>query len=211
MTYVVDVKKVTQKTLKGVKDSSGDWTYDTKLTVCQLLDNSGNLRATADITEVPLETIRIWQRSEWWPNVVEDMKRLKRMELNSRLSAIVSTALDKIEDRISNGDFVLNQKTGEVMRKPISLRDANQVAKDLLGQQIQMEKLDQHKVEVHTSTQDLLKSIAKEFANFNRKLKQGDATDIKFVEKTPERTSDAIHEKRTEGLQEGSSSVYEQA
>lgn len=188
--YLVDTKKITKQTLKGSKDSEGNWTYDTKITVAQVLDNCGNLRVTSEVTDVPVDTIRLWQKSEGWDGVVKEMRRLKRMELNTRLSGIVSSALEKIEDRLANGDFVLNQKTGEVVRKPISLKDANQVAKDLLGQQIQMEKLDQHEVEVHTSTQDLLKNIASEFAKFNRRLKQG-ATDIKFVE-----VVDAVHEER---------------
>ena len=78
--------------------------------------------------------------------------------------------------------YVLNNKTGEVVRKPVSLKDANQVAKDILGQQISMQRAE-HEVKIETDTKDLLNNLAKEFAKLNRKIKQNSAEDIQFVEK----------------------------
>ena len=188
MTYLVDIQKLSKTSLKGSKDASGDWTYDTKLTVCELLMNTGNLRLTSEVTEVPMITIRLWQKADFWPQVTQEVQRMKRQELNSRLNKIVDTALSKIEDRLENGDFFFNQKTGEVQRKQVSLRDANQVAKDILGQQISLQALDNGQAEFQTSAKELLNNLASEFAKLNKKLKQNHATDIQFVEKTKEET-----------------------
>lgn len=182
MTYLVDMKDVSRKALKGRRDVNNDWTYDTRLTVCELILQTQNHRLVAEITEVPLETIRDWKKQDWWPKIVEEVQKIKRAELNSRLTKIVDTALSKIEDRLENGDYVLNNKTGEVVRKPVSLKDANQVAKDILGQQISMQRAE-HEVKIETDTKDLLNNLAKEFAKLNRKIKQNSAEDIQFVEK----------------------------
>ena len=193
MTYLVDVKNMSKKALKGRRDAENNWTYDTKLTVCELILSTQNHRMVAEITEVPLETIRDWKKQEWWPSIVEEVQKIRRAELNSRLSKIVDSALSKIEDRLEHGDYVLNNKTGEIMRKPVSLKDANAVAKDILGQQISMNRVEAE-VKVETDAKELLKNLANEFAKLNRKLKQNSATDITFVEK--ERI-DAIHEERS--------------
>ena len=92
-------------------------------------------------------------------------------------------ALSRIEDRLENGDYVLNNKTGEIIRKPVSLRDANQVAKDILGQQISLRKAEKDSVEIQTSVKDILSQLATEFSKLNRKIKQNNATDVVFVEK----------------------------
>lgn len=183
MTYLVDINNITRKTFKGEKDDSGDWTYDTKITVCELLQNLGNARATSELTEVPMMTIRHWQKQDWWPEILHEVQKQKRLELNSRLNKIVDTALSKIEDRLENGDYFFNQKTGTIERKQVSLRDANQVAKDILGQQISLQKIDNGQADFQTSAKDLLTNLANEFAKLNKKLKQGNAEDIKFVEK----------------------------
>lgn len=182
VTYLVDMKDVSRKALKGRRDVNNDWTYDTRLTVCELILQTQNHRLVSEITEVPLETIRDWKKQDWWPNIVEEVQKIKRAELNSRLTKIVDTALSKIEDRLENGDFVLNNKTGEIIRKPVSLKDANQVAKDILGQQVSLQRAE-HEVKIETDTKDLLNNLAKEFAKLNRKIKQNSAEDIQFVEK----------------------------
>lgn len=192
MTYLVDMKAVTKNSLKGRRDAEGNWTYDTKLTACELILNTQNHRLTAELTEVPLETIRDWKKQEWWPQLVEEVQKMRRAELNTRLSKIVDSALTKIEDRLEHGDFVLNNKTGEIIRKPVSLKDANAVAKDILGQQISMNRVESE-VKVETDAKELLKNLANEFAKLNRKLKANNASDIAFIEKE---TIDAIPNQR---------------
>ena len=182
MTYLVNVQNLSKNALKGRRDKDDNWTYDTKLTVCELILQTQNHRLVAEMTEVPLETIRDWKKQEWWPDIVNEVQKIRRAELNTRLSKIVDTALTKIEDRLENGDYVLNNKTGEIIRKPVSLKDANAVAKDILGQQISMQRADSE-VKIETDAKDLLQNLAKEFAKLNRKIKQNNAEDIQFVEK----------------------------
>jgi len=183
MSYLVDVSKVARKGLQGKKDENGEWTYDTKITVAELLLSTQNMRVASEMTGVPYDTIKDWRKEDYWPQVLEEVHKMRRAELNTRLSKIVDSALTKIEDRLENGDYVLNNKTGEIMRKPVSLKDANQVAKDILGQQISLRKAEKDSVEIQTSVKDILSQLATEFSKLNRKIKQNNATDVVFVEK----------------------------
>jgi hypothetical protein len=116
--------------------------------------------------------------------------------MNTKLSKIVDKSLSVIEDRLENGDIILNNKTGDLIRKPVSLKDANSVTKDLLAHQIRVEELT-NKMEVQKETvADQLKLLAQEFSKWSRKLVQTNATDVLFKE-----IDSAIHEERKEGLQ----------
>lgn len=169
-------------TFKGRKDANGDWTYDTKVDTCALLLQTQNSRKVADITGIPYDTVLTWQKQDWWPQVKLEVERQKRAELKTRLSGIINLALEKIEDRLNHGDYILNNKTGEIERKPVSLRDANAVAKDILGQQINVERLEKEVATDQKNTNDILKALASEFAKFSSKLKKDGAVDIEFKE-----------------------------
>ena len=184
MSFLVDMSKLAKKEFRGEKDEKNQWTYETKLLVADILQQTQNLRTAAELTDVHINTIKVWTESEWWPEIVEKTKRIARAELNSRLTKIVDLALSRIEDRLENGDYVMNNKTGEIIRKPVSLRDANQVAKDILGQQIDIQKMEREEIKIDSSVSDILKNLATEFAKFNKTIKQNNATDIQFVDVT---------------------------
>jgi hypothetical protein len=69
------------------------------------------------------------------------------------------------------------------------MRDASNVLKDVLDKQIKLETLQIQEKVVVQSVPDLLKTLAAEFAKFNRKQ---NATDIPFVEVV----DNAIHDQR---------------
>ena len=195
MTYLVDMAEVAKKTLKGKKDNRELWDEETKRTVVQMFDKGATNREVSEITGVYIDNLMMWKKTDWYKQYQDELRKEKRQELNSRLSAIVNAALSKIEDRLENGDYVLNNKTGEIVRKPVSLRDANLVAKDLLGEQLKIHKMDQNQLEFSSSAQDILKGLAKEFAKFNQRLKREGAEDIQFREVSdPNLTIENKHE-----------------
>lgn len=103
-------------------------------------------------------------------------------------------------DRLENGDFFYDQKTGKVKRKPVSMTDAHRVAVDLMSRREVLRNAQaDRKEEIHSTVQDQLAVLAKEFA--------------RWVEKKPttilEPAADAVYEERPqngaeyEGLQTG--------
>lgn len=142
----------------------------------------GNMRLAAELTGVSLHTARDWKKTEWWDNLIRDLKQEQRVEAQTRLGRIAASALDIMEDRLANGEYILNNKTGELIRKPVGLRDANQAANNLLTQQARLEEMNQRQVHVSDSVGDVLKQLAGEFAKFNRNQKTKDAVEIAYKE-----------------------------
>ena len=169
----------------------------------------GNMRLVSELTGVSYQLCRMWKREPWWPELINEVKSSRNAEVNTKLSKLVDRSLEMISDRLHNGDFIWNQKTGEVVRKEVSLRDVNVVAKDLINHQINLEKLknDEVKVEDQKSIQDQLKLLANEFAKLNGR-NTGPVQDAVIVQ---EIEHDALYEGWEEGLQEGSEGIHLEA
>lgn len=189
MTEVLEDLKITKV---GKKDASGEWTWETKVDVLTAISTVGNLREVSRLTKVPLNTIMVWRKQPWYDQLNAEIKQSEREETGSKLQRIVRKAIEKVEDRLENGDWVLNNKTGQVVRKPVGMRDASNVLKDVLDKQIKLETLQIQEKVVVQSVPDLLKTLAAEFAKFNRKQNNKDAIDIPFVELA----DNAVYEER---------------
>jgi len=182
---------------------SYEWSDKTK--ACQLYMLNGNMRIVSEVTDIPYDTLSDWKRSEWWPTLVEELRAAKRAKTGVKLSNIIDTSLEVLQDRLENGDWVLNNKTGEMQRRPVSLRDATTATNNLLTRQLQMEEIADKMENNHTTVQETLTLLAREFQKMTRQKNNKSATDVEYKEIT-----NAIHEEREEGLQEGSGSVHEQ-
>lgn len=160
----------------------------------------GNMRLVAELTGVSYGLIRNWKAEPWWDQLVREIKAAKRAEVDTKLSKIVDKSLATVEDRLDNGEWAYDKKTGEAFRKPVSLLTANKVANDLLQRQkdlsgMNVEESAQDKVQ---SVQDQIALLAQEFAKFNTK---------RTIDVVAKELPNAIHEEREEGLQAGKSSV----
>lgn len=141
---------------------------------------SGNLKATAASLDIPFQTVRGWRYSEWWKELVDDLRSEDSIKLSSKLQRIAGKALDVAEDRLENGDFILNQKTGELLRRPVGLRDAHRVASDLVTKADAVLRKPQA-LEAAEQTKDILARLASAFEDFAKKDKPViNVTDVIF-------------------------------
>lgn len=189
---------------KGEKDENGNWTWETKVSFAQRMLIHGNARRACEELEVPMTTYQSWRKSDWFLELLEELKIQQKLELNNKMSTMVDKALTILEDRLDNGDFILNNKTGEIQRKQIPARDAARIATEILGKKLVMDKMDTDVKIQQDSVSDTLKTLAKEFAKFNNKLSKSNAETIDYVEVT-----DAVHDQREARLQKGSGEIYE--
>ena len=188
----MSIKEVLNSALPvAQKDENGNWTWDSKVAFVQRMLIHGNIRKASEELSIPITTINSWKTSEWFPQLVSEVKLQQKLETSNKLNQVVERGLDIVMDRMVNGDYVLNNKTGEVIRKPVQLRDASRVATDILGKKLILEKTQtEEHVQVDT-VNDTLKKLASEYAKFNKNISKQNAQTIEFVEVT-----DAIHEKR---------------
>lgn len=178
---------------------------------------TGNMQLVADHTGVSYMMIRRWVKSEWWKDLTAEVKATKRVKVDSKLTQIIDLALGKVEDRLVNGDVVMNFKTGEVERREVSMKDALKASTDLMQRQEAIEK-----IEVVDNTQkntesikDQLTMLADQFARFNGMApiqviemapSEEPDEDDEFIDEEEE-DDDAVYDEREEGLQEGECSL----
>lgn len=168
--------------------SSLQYTWSDKSKACSLYMTNGNMRTVSEVLEIPYNTLCDWKNSDWWQQLVEEIRNAKRAKVGTKLSTIIDTSLEVVLDRLQNGDYVLNNKTGKIERRKVSLRDAATVTNNLITRQLQMEEL-ADKMDTNKATvQETLTMLAKEFQKMNKQKQKALATDIDFTEvvDTPE-------------------------
>jgi hypothetical protein len=137
--------------------------------------------------KIKLPTLKLWKSSEWWKEIEQELRIQEDLQLSQRLQKIVSKSLDVVEDRLDNGDFVYDQKSGKLKRRPVAMKDAHKVVMDmqerrevLVDRHIQNESISTDKIE------KTLEGLAAEFARIAKKVtadpKHLEVTDVVFGE-----------------------------
>ena len=138
--------------------------------------------------------------------MVAEIRATQRAKTGQRLTDIIQSSLEVVSDRLENGDIVLNNKTGELIRKPVSLKDAATVTNNLMTRQLQMEEIADKMENTSVSVNETLKLLATEFQKWSKRITRDKAQDIDFKEQI-----NAIHEERETRLQEGSGTLHLEA
>lgn len=200
--------KLSNVNKKHYKNES--WPKEKKLQVVAQWLSIGNLRLVSEVSGVSYGIIRQWRIQPWWKEFEDEIRRTEGVQLDSKMSRIITKALDAVEDRLENGEEVLNNKTGEIVRKPVRLSDANKVATDMAKARTDL-RTEAANVGVIQAIpiQEQLKILAQEFARMTSG-KRGEVIEVETVEVLREdadnvifeEDDDALYEEREEGLQE---------
>lgn len=179
------------------------YTPDQKMQAVEHYIATGNLKLVSALTEIPYITIRQWKAKPWWRDYEKELDAGRRFKVNKKLSKIIDRGLEVMDDRLENGDFVFDQVKGEIVRRPVTLKDANSAVTNLMQRQgvLEQQNNQDYNQDTTKTIQEQLVLLAAEFAKFNGRSKAGAET-IEFKD------SHAIHEEREEGLQDGSEEIY---
>ena len=161
----------------------GWWSDKKRLEVLTTFLATGSQAHTSAITGVPEETIRSWRKADWWTERAKEMKADSHLQLDKKLSGVMEKALDAVVDRIENGEFMYDPRTGEIKRIPPKLRDVQKVTNDMIDKKILLDKIQKGKEEQvkQQITADHLVLLAKEFAKFATGKAPPESDDIKSV------------------------------
>lgn len=121
-------------TNRAVSATGKWWSEPQKLEAVKTYLMTGNVALTASLLKIPEDTLRRWVRMPWWAEVVDDFKSQDELQLSAKLKKIVEKTFDVVQDRLEHGDFVYDQKTGQMRRKPVAMKDAHKVGVDLHAQ-----------------------------------------------------------------------------
>jgi transposase-like protein len=149
------------------------WSDKQKLEAVNSFLLLGNVSLVSRILGIPRITLQVWKASNWWKELVDEIKLQDRIELSNKMKKIVSAAHAVVEDRLINGDMVVTPK-GEMIRKPVAMKDAHRVAVDLLNQKDVIEKaMSKEPGAEGEGSSDKLEVLAERFAMFaTKKIEQ---------------------------------------
>lgn len=161
----------------------------------------GSIELTAATLRIAPRTLWLWKKTEWWNELVNEVKKEDRLVISSKLRKVLDRSWAIVEERLENGDWMFNQKTGELQRKPVNMRDASQVAFQAAQLFDKMDRED-HFVVATEQIEDKLAKLAKSFEALasGKKLASDEVVDVEFTEITDseEEEEDALYEKGPE-------------
>lgn len=161
----------------------GTWSEKKRLEVLSTFLATGSQKYTSAITGVPEPTITSWRKQDWWKEGLNRVKEESTTQLDTKLSKIMDKALTAVMDRIENGEYMYDPRTGEIRRVPAKLRDVQKVAGDMIDKKMLLDKIGQQKEQTakQAITADHLVLLAKEFAKFATGKEQPEAKEVKSV------------------------------
>lgn len=190
---ITDSQHKSRNSPKGhVQSRAGTWYNDRqKIEAVQTYLLLGNFAETARVLGINEHTLRSWKSSDWWHELLQEMKKQDTILLNKRLKSIAAKSLELMEERLEQGDWIYDQKTGELRRKPVSLRDATQATVSVLTIKDKIDDKENFTVAQEHIEQKLSK-LAEAFTKLSKGEKLEDAEDIEYVEEV----GNALPEKR---------------
>ncbi len=129
----------------------------------------GSLAKTAELLDVPFSTMQSWKyRTNWWGELTKRFQEEADRKLASRMDEVVAKAVEQIEERIENGDKILDSKTGDVINVPVKMRDLTAATKTLSERtDVLLGRAAKDSI-AKEMVADKLAKLAKEFASFSK-------------------------------------------
>lgn len=128
----------------------------------------GKLPLVASTIGVPLTTLKAWKQQQWWHDLVAEIQIESDVELDQKLAKRIDKALELVNDRLENGDYLYDPKTGSFIRKPVNVRDGWKVASEMIDRRWLLRKQPKD-VTSQEEIGAILKNLATEFADMARK------------------------------------------
>lgn len=201
MDFKERLAKISARNMKVKHRKYTTWPVEKRIEVVSQYLVLGNMKMVSAVTGVSHDLIREWKGQPWWKELENEIRATQNIEMDTKLSKIVDKSLDAVLDRVENGDFIYDQKAGEIRRKPASLRDIHRVSIDTLDKRELLRKgADSRQEGTQVAVVEQLKLLAQEFAKWVDKDKKEvieleeveDAVYSPMVEQTREPREDEI-------------------
>ena len=128
---------------------------------------TGTVNGAERLSGIDHRTISDWKNnSEWWPTVLQKVRKEKQDELDAKLTALIHTSTDALEDRLENGVEVLT-KDG-FKKQSMSARDIINAISTLYDKRAML-RGDPTSITQKTTSSDVLNELKATFAEAGRK------------------------------------------
>jgi hypothetical protein len=151
---------------RKVPGTAAHWSDKQRIELVTTWLATGNLALSAATLGIPEVTARKWKASPWFKQMVTDFRQEESISLDAKLSKVVSKSVEQLLDRVEGGDYQYDQKTGQLVRKPISARDASKITSEMLDRRDILQGKKEQQVDSTRKVEDRLLKLAEEFSRF---------------------------------------------
>lgn len=188
------------KNKKTKPHEPGHWSEKKQLEVVTTYLALGNLSETSRVCNVPMRTVTLWKSQEWWSKLVNDIQSGEGQRTDNKMSKTIDKALDMLMERMEQGDYQYDQKTGRLVKVPLKARDLERVVGGLFDKRQLIRKQPTNIKASDLGQADRLAQLATQFAQLvGQKVEpeklvneyiEGECSDITDVENLNERTKE---------------------
>lgn len=166
----------------------------TKIDAATIYAVYGDTKQTAELANVPESVIRGWKQEPWWIEIQKQVYSEQNEKLAARISGVLDKTITHLEDRLENGDEILNVRTGQIVSKKV---DASVLAKmfENLSHQRRITRGEPTSISAKIGVDDRLKTLEKAFLRF---AQAKEITNEETEEATRSQGTDEVDDK-TEG------------
>lgn len=112
---------------------AGAWSDEKRVEAVTAYIALGKMPKVSNVTGIPVNTLWTWKKSStWWTELERTIRGEQNNEYSAVIGDIVTNSLLAIKDRVKNGDFIYNPRSGETIRVPVTAKSLNQVVNTLL-------------------------------------------------------------------------------
>jgi hypothetical protein len=138
----------------------------------------GKWPLVAEATGIPIDTLKKWKAANWWADVEQEVRRSSNIELGGKLQRIRDKALAQVEDRLTEGDIVMDPKTGKIGRRPVNLKTSGELLVKIIDRELLVKKLEEKPQLKEEAILDRLKSIEQALIRGAKKTNHGKIIDV---------------------------------
>lgn len=145
-----------------------DYTAEQRLEAVTAYFITGSMKKAAEQVGIKETIIRRWKASSpWWTKALEQVKRKKQDELDSKLTNLLEKTLDELRDRLMHGDEIVTAK-GKKGRRKVSAKDLGVISGILYDKRRDIRSDDSQ--EQVRSNEDTLKDLKGKFEELSREI-----------------------------------------
>ena len=159
---------------------------DVRIKAACIYAMTGSAARTGEILGIKPGTVRQWKLQPWWQQVIDRIKSEKDDEMDVGMSQVIQKSLEVVNDRLENGDFIYDVKTGELKRKPMGGKETAVVTSIMIDKQALIRNRKQVR-KAESEVMDRLKNLVNEFEKMGRSQRAKDITnEVEIIDVTDE-------------------------
>lgn len=169
------------------KKRHGWYSEDKKFEAATLYAAVGSVTQVAKLAKVPVNTVKSWTQEDWWARYLAQVRREHNEMMDGKITKVIDKALDKIMERIEEGDYVYDIKQGKAVAMPMSGRDLAIVTGTVFDKR-QLIRGEATKIHAAQTSDAHLEKLAEKFAEFvtnktkQKRVVEGEVIDAEVVD-----------------------------